>query len=93
MGYRIDYGAVKKVRGLEKRTSRVGALAGLFFLAFLLIVCSVWPRGTEVLREVFLPDTQALEVFAQQLRWGESFGDAAESFCRTVMENARIAAR
>lgn len=90
MGYRVEYRPVKKVRRMEKRTVRLPALTALFFLLFLLLVNSIWPRGTEVLRGLaFSGDAavtaDALDVLAMELRAGEALPSALETFCRKVM--------
>lgn len=93
MGYRIDYGPVKKVRGLEKRTSRLAALTGLFFLLFVITVCCFWPEGVAELRQILLPGdpavtTSAMEELADSLRTGEEIFDSLRTFCARILEGA-----
>lgn len=95
MGYRVEYQPVKKVRGVEKRTSRVPALTALFFLLFLLLVNGFWPQGAEILREILIPGdptvtVAALETFTQELQTGEELSIAFEDFCRTILEGAEL---
>lgn len=90
MGYRITYEPVKKVRGAEKRHSSTAALAGLFFLVFLLLVNLFWPQGAQTLRELILPGdgavtAAALEEFAEDLGSGLPIAAAAEDFCRRII--------
>lgn len=75
MSYRIDYQGVKKVRGAERRVSRVASLTALFFAAFLLLVNFCWPKGKQKLQELVIPQEavaafSALENFAQELECG-----------------------
>lgn len=95
MGYRVDYQPVKKVRGVEKRTSRLPAMIGLCLLLFLLLVGEFWPRGAEVLRNLVVPGdpavtVAALEDFALELKAGEALPSALEGFCRRIIREAEI---
>ena len=94
MGYRVDYSPVRKVRNAEKRTLRLPALTMLFFLLFVFLVLSFWPRGSVLLREILIPGdpditVQALEAFARNLRSGEELSGALEVFCRTIVKEAQ----
>lgn len=96
MGYRVDYQPIKKVRGAEKRKTRVPALIAMCLLLFVFLVNSLWPRGAEVLRGVIFPgDTavtvSALEDFAVQLKAGEELPSAFKTFCRKMIQEAEIA--
>lgn len=95
MGYRVEYQQVKKVRGVEKRTSRVAALTALCLLLFLLLVNGFWPRGAEVLRDFLLPGdaavtAAALEDLALELQTGEELSGALEHFCQKVISEAEL---
>ena len=97
MGYRIDYGPMKKVRGVEKRTSRLAALTGVFLLLFVITVCCAWPEGTAVLRDWLLPGdpvvtAAAMEELSDSLRTGESVFHALSDFCNRVLEGVKLAA-
>ena len=97
MGYRIDYGPVKKVRGVEKRISRVATLTGLFLLLFMICVCAFWPEGTAVLRDWILPGdpavtAAAMEELTDSLRTGEELSDSLRTFCIRILEGADLAA-
>lgn len=94
MAYRVDYQPIKKVRGAEKRRVPVPALIAMFFLAFVLLVNTAWPRGSQVLRRlVFSGDTAvtaaALEDMARDLGEGEALPDALEAFCKTILKNGK----
>lgn len=94
MAYRITYLPVKKVRGMEKRTARAPALGTIFFLLFLLLVHSAWPRGREVMQRLIFPGdaavtAAALEELTGALKSGERLSEALEGFCSSVMENGQ----
>ena len=95
MGYRVEYGPVKKVRGLEKRVSRISALIGVCLLIFLVLVGCLWPEGKYVLQKlVFLGDpavtAAALEDLTDNLRSGEDLSDGLSEFCIRILEAAKI---
>lgn len=95
MGYRVEYQPVKKVRGAEKRRSRVLSLSALFFLILCILVSCFLPREAEVMKEVLIPGeaavtAAALDRFAEELKMGETVRDALMHFCQLVLagENA-----
>lgn len=96
MGYRVDYQPVKKVRGVEERTARAPALTAVCFLLFLLLVNTVWPRGSEVVQGVLFSGNvtvtaSALEEMVVELRSGEKLYSAVETFCRKVVQESELA--
>ncbi len=90
MGYQIRYGPVGKVRYGEKRRSRLLALIGLFFLAFLVLVHLLWPEGSAFLwdltRSVWSRMFAAVEAFAEELQIRTTLFEAAEAFFCTIVE-------
>lgn len=96
MGYQVEYEPTGKVhRQDDKKQGNLPALTAAFLLAFLLLVNGFWPRGREVLCEIFFPGdaavtAAALDTFAQELRDGKPVGTAVESFCRCVIGEAGI---
>ncbi len=97
MGYRIEYDPVKKVRGMEKRVSGKAALTALCFLLFCILVCTFWPEGAQILRElVFSGDpavtTAALEELTVELRAGLNVADSLRNFCLAILEGAELVA-
>lgn len=95
MGYRVEYGSVRKVRNLDSRFSRKAAFTGMFLLLFLVLVKICWPQGSAILQEFFLPGNgavtaAALDTFAEELRSGESLVQAFTAFCRQVLGSAGI---
>lgn len=89
MPYRIDYGPMKKVRGVEKRRSPGAALGALCLL--ILLALSLWPRGAEALRALLIPGdpavtVAALETLAGELRSGANVQKALEAFCAQVAD-------
>lgn len=96
MGYQIVYEpASKKIPAFYKK-SRIPEMAAACFLLFLLLVNGFWPRGREVVQQIVWPGdreaaVQAAEIFVQELRYGEPFADAVESFCREILQGADFA--
>lgn len=93
LGYRVEYGPVKKVRGLEKRVSRVASLTAVSMLLFFLLVGSFWPEGAEIMRRLVFPGdpavtAAALEELTEDLREGESLPDSLRGFCIRIFEGA-----
>lgn len=91
MGYRIDYGPVKKVRRAERRTSRLAALTGLFLLLFVVSVCCFWPEGTAVLRDWLFPGdpavaAAAMEELTDSLQTGGKIEESLRTFCGRILE-------
>ncbi len=92
MGYRVDYGPVKKVRGVEKRMSRRCALTGMFFLVFVVMVCCFWPEGKQALQQLVFPGDGAVtaaawENFTVSLKAGEGIGESLQTFCMRILED------
>ena len=97
MGYRVEYGPVKKVRDVEKRVSRKAALTALCLLLFFLLVGILWPEGAEALRRLVFPGdpavtVTALEELAGELRAGADVTESLRSFCLQILEGAELAA-
>ncbi len=95
MGYRVEYGSVKKVRGSETRAPRAAAFTALFFLLFLLLVNTFWPQGAEMLRDIVLPGdpavtAAALEEFTMELKDGAKLSGAFTAFCQRILADAGI---
>ena len=91
MGYRVDYGPVRKIRGMEKRFSRPAALTGLFFFAFLLLTAFQWPEGMRLLWDLVVPGdpavtAAALEELTEELRAGESAAESLGLFLRRILK-------
>ena len=95
MGYRVEYGPVKKVRGLERRISRVSSLIAVCLLLFFLLVGYFWPEGADVLQKLVFPGdpvvtASALEDLTENLRSGDSLSECMSTFCVQILEGARI---
>lgn len=93
MGYHVEYGNLKKIRGMEKRFSRMPALTALFLLLFCLMVNHFWPEGAAVMRKLVFPGDPAVTVSAfenmtQHLQEGEPLSEALRCFCTSVLEGA-----
>ena len=97
MGYRIEYGSVRKVRRLEKRVSVRAAVAACCFLFFCLGVFAFWPEGADLLRRLVFPGdpavtAAALEQLTIELHSGVNLTDSLRQFCIKVLEGAGVAA-
>jgi len=94
MGYRIEYGQTVKYETDTnfKNNKNVAYIIVSIVAAIVFLLCI----GTDSVRSLLLPGDpqiteQALNTFAQQVRAGESFGNAAEAFCREIIAGADIA--
>lgn len=95
MGYRVDYGPVKKVRGTEKRVCRGASVIGVFLLLVFLLAGSLWPEGKAILRRLIFPGdpavtAAALENLTEDLRSGEDLTDSMSAFCIQILEGAEL---
>lgn len=95
MAYRVEYGSggAKRSEIGEKKRGR-GKVWVCFFL-FLLLVRLFWPAGTEVLRKLVLPGASQtafaqVQTLTEQIRTGEPFGQALESYCRRILAEAGL---
>lgn len=92
MGYQIRYGNVKKARNLERRTSRVCALSGVFFLLFLIAVFNLWPKGREMILRTFLPcdlsaASAAVSELTDKIQNGVALSEAVDCFVQDITED------
>ena len=90
MGYKISYEPIRKLRGAQTCRSRIGALVGIFFLLFLLMVNLFWTEGKDVLRELVMPGdaavtTAALNQLSVNLKQGLPVQVSVEDFCRAIL--------
>lgn len=93
MGYRIEYEPSYGPR--KRRTPKLAVLTALCMLLFLLLVNTFWIQGKQALRELLLPGdaavtASALEDLVRDLREGEKLSFALESFCKKVIEEAKL---
>ena len=89
MGYRIVYGPMPKAA--PSGSGRLRVMTAVFGRLFALCVHFLWPQGSRMLREIFLPGTpgvteQALESMVADIRSGEDFGDAVTAFCQEILD-------
>ncbi len=93
MGYRIEY---EPIPGSEKEnTPKLAVMTAICMLFFLLLVNTFWLQGKEALQKLLLPGdasvtASALEDLAQDLREGENLSYALESFCRKILDEAKL---
>lgn len=93
MGYRVVYGCGGRKK--EAGQGRAALLTAAFFLAFVLLVNGLWPRGAQTLRKMLLPGDPAVtaaawEELTRELQTGAPVGSAVESFCRDILRNADV---
>ena len=95
MSYKISYGIMSnKTRRKPIFRFRLPVIAGAV-LALAITARVFWPRQTKQLSEALFPLTKtssqaALEVFARNIKAGESFGDAVAAFCQEIINEADI---
>ena len=93
MSYRIEYGpAIPSQHTTRKYTARLRILTAVFLLIFVFLVRQYFPTGAENLRQFLLPGapgvTQtALDQLMEQLRDGQSLGQALTAFCTYIVSN------
>lgn len=92
MGYQIRYDSVGKLPQ-KRRRSRTGWLAGFLVIALLACAITVKTVGLKWVQEVLLPGdpavtAAALEQMAEDLRAGDSLGEAITAFCEEIMKHA-----
>lgn len=95
MSYKISYGSTPKQAG-SKRSARLKWLAlALCVTAIALTARSFYPEQMKQLTEALFPLTsassrEALDVFSQHIRDGESFGEAAAAFCQEIIHEGIV---
>lgn len=93
VGYRIEYdstGAKMRRIGLSKEKRRVILIVGVLIITVLIMA---FPAGRLWIRDLLLPGNEAvtaaaLEDFAEDIRQGQSFGQAVEAFCREIIHGS-----
>lgn len=98
MGYRIDYYYDMQVSGTGARGMgrRLRALTAAMFILLSLGVKRYWPEGTEMMRELFLPQRVSpgqatFRNLIDDLRQGVEFRDALTAFCADLLDHAEKA--
>ena len=89
MSYRINYGSAHRKKGNPIAKFRLPALTALCFLAFLFLVNTFWPEGSDYLGEILAGQNTsasvvALERFAEELHHGEPLAEAFSAFLDTI---------
>lgn len=93
MSYEISYGITS-----EKKTISANKRVGIAVLGALLVVLATlarffYPDETRQLSDALFPLTsettqQALKTFSQNIREGDSFGDAVAAFCQEIVDES-----
>lgn len=94
MAYRVDYADSKGQVTAQERWHFFRAVIICFFL-FLILVQLFWPQGQEAIQKLLLPGATeavwaAVDSFADQLQTGEPIGEALNTLCRTVFQDAGV---
>lgn len=93
MSYKISYAIADK---LAKHKARHGVRAmAVLVIALAVVARFVYPEETKQLAEALFPlssdsSQQALKVFSESIRAGESFGDAVTAFCWEIIHEPEI---
>lgn len=92
MSYKISYGEPSQ-KALHS-SFRLPVVAGLV-LTLAILARIFYPDATKQLTEALLPVTsdssqKAMEVFVENIKAGESFGDAVTAFCQEILNDADI---
>ena len=92
MAYRVVYGPMPKAAPKGRSLPRVRVLTAAWLLVFSLGVRQLWPEGREVLRQLLLPGEQtaaqtAFDGMLEELRAGETLGEAVTAFCRQIVQD------
>ena len=92
MSYKISYGETPQTA--VHFPFRLPVVAGLV-LILAILARIFYPDATKKLTDALFPLTsessqEALEVFAENIKEGESFGDAMTAFCLEILNDADI---
>ena len=95
MSYKISYSEKSKSARKERRSGIYVPIAAVFILLAAMLARMIYPAETKQITEALFPLTNAdtrtaLEVFAQNIKEGESFSDAVTAFCLEIIDEADI---
>ena len=96
MAYRIEYAKNTKYQPPASFCrDRLGSMAVVFFLIFLLATAVFWPDGRLMLQRILLPcdmdvTTAAFGSMLEDIRDGESLEVAVEAFCKEIITGATL---
>jgi len=94
MSYRITYGP-EQDSTLRRKFQLHLPVAAVLAVLLAIVIRFTYPEETKQLAETLFPLTsaasqEALEAFSQNIRAGESFGDAITAFCLEIINEADI---
>ena len=95
MSYRIRYASSQPLSTMQKKHHLQIPIAALLLIAAILVLRCVFPEETQRLAEAVIPlsresTQEALAAFAEDIKAGESFGDAATAFCLEIIHEADL---
>ena len=93
MGYKIEYG--QTVKFVQQKTKDSNKNLKIAVLVLVLALASAFLLRNDSVRSFILPGDpsvteEALNTFADQVRAGEPFKDAAVAFCQDIISNADV---
>ncbi len=95
MSYRVVYGSFHRDQPVKAKKPRSrGAVAAVIVAVLVFGAMTVRLRGLPWVKEFLLPGdpevtAMALEGLVQDLREGDTFGEAVTAFCREIMEHGQ----
>ena len=96
VGYRIDYGQTFKRDTISAcQTFKVKKKSVYIAATIIVVIIFMFCVGTKSIRSFLLPGDpivteHALNTFAEQIRVGEPFRDAATAFCQEIIAGADL---
>lgn len=95
MAYKISYGAMPGKSKSKQNRLPLRLAAGVFAIVLAITLRFLYPEETRRFSNALFPMTaassqEALAAFAENIRAGESFGDAATAFCQEILDDADI---
>lgn len=95
MSYKISYGETDRRTAKRQKTHFLRPAMAVLIIATAIALRLFYPEETKKLTETLFPLTsassqKALEVFSQNIKAGESFGDAVTAFCLEIIDEADI---
>lgn len=90
MSYKISYGVAPKIAESKKKVRLQWPIFAIVAIIVALLARTVYPAQTKQFAETLFPLTStsskdALDVFTQKIRAGETFGEAATAFCLEII--------
>jgi hypothetical protein len=90
MSYKISYGSMPRNAASKQKPQLRWAAIAVFIVTMAIFARSRYPAQIDQLTEALFPLTsassrEALDVFSQHIRDGETFGEAVTAFCMEII--------